>query len=62
MKININKLNSHGFPFQKTDIADIIYYLQHQLEYLYTHNKNYTKKQYNIIEDVKNILDCIEFN
>lgn len=58
MKININKIN------EKTRLGlmnknEILHYVAGIIDYLYTHNKNYTKTQYYKIEDLKNIIDCI---
>lgn len=58
MKINYNELN------KKTRLglltaAEIFHYVRSVVDYLYTHNKNYTKTQYYKIEDLKNIIDSI---
>lgn len=59
MKINYNEIN------QKTRLglmnaAEILHYMSGAIDYLYTHNKNYTKTQYYKIEDLKNIIDSIK--
>jgi hypothetical protein len=58
MKININEIN------KKTRLGlmnknEVLHYITGVIDYLYTHNKNYTKVQYYKIEDLKNIIDCI---
>lgn len=39
--------------------GDLLYYLQSRIEYLATHNKNLTNKQYYAICDIENILNNI---
>ena len=58
MKINYNEIN------KKTRLGllngnEILHYMSGAIDYLYTHNKNYTKTQYYKIEDLKNIIDSI---
>lgn len=58
MKINYNEIN------EKTRLgllraSEVLHYMQSVIDYLYTHNKNYTKNQYYKIEDLKNIIDSI---
>lgn len=58
MKINYNEIN------KKTRLGllnanEILHYMSDVIDYLYTHNKNYTKTQYYKIEDLKNIIDSI---
>lgn len=53
MKINNeNLLQSTGLNFET--IEDAIFYLQNNLEWLASHNKNYNRAQY------YKILDCLE--
>ena len=59
MKINYNEIN------KKTRLGllnanEILHYARGVIDYLYTHNKNYTKTQYYKIEDLKNIIDSIK--
>ena len=61
MKINYNEIN------EKTQLGlfnanEILHYMRGAIDYLYTHNKNYTKTQYYKIEDLKNIIDSITEN
>lgn len=59
MTINKNKLTeSTGFNFETME--NLICYISYSIEWLTTHNKNYTKEQYNRICDLRDILDCID--
>ena len=61
LKLEINKnklLNDVGLEFAHD--YDILLYLIKSIDYLETHNKNYTKQQYQQILDIKYILDCLE--
>ena len=42
------------------DKEDLYYYIERVLTYLYTHNKNYTNKQYCMIEELKDIFSAAE--
>ena len=59
MKIDFNKINESTRLGLMTK-AEILRYVRGVVEYLYTHNKNYTKEQYYRIEDLKNIIDNID--
>lgn len=58
MKINYNELNKKTRLGLLTK-AEIFHYVRAVVDYLYTHNKNYTKTQWYKIEDLKNIIDSI---
>ena len=58
MKVNINKINE-STRLGLMNKAEVLHYARAVIEYLYTHNKNYTKEQYYKIEDLKNIIDNI---
>jgi hypothetical protein len=58
MKINFNKINESTLLGLMTK-AEILHYVDSAINYLYTHNKNYTKEQYYRIEDLKHIIDNI---
>jgi hypothetical protein len=58
MKINFNKINESTRLGLMTK-AEILHYVDSTINYLYTHNKNYTKEQYYRIEDLKHIIDNI---
>ena len=39
---------------------DLLYLLNENIDYLFTHNKNYTKKQFEKIEEIKEIIKAIQ--
>lgn len=39
---------------------DYLFYIIEEVDFLLSHNKNYTKKQEQILTDIKSILDNIE--
>ena len=58
MKINFNRVNSEtGLGVFNKD--ELLHYVSRIVDDLYTHNKNYTKKQYRQITDLKAIIDNI---
>ena len=59
MKININEINKRT-RLGLLNKNEILHYVSGAIDYLYTHNKNYTNEQYYRIEDLKNIIDCIK--
>ena len=60
MKIDFEKLkNDCGLDFANNK-QDLIFYIQSILYNLKTHNKNYTKAQYERICLLADIFDCIE--
>ena len=58
IKINLKNVNKLGYEFKSFD--EIFIHLKSRLEYLESHNKNYTKRQYNDILEIKEIIDTIE--
>ena len=58
MKINLNKINKETRLGLLTK-NEVLHYVRGVIDYLYTHNKNYTKTQYFKIEDLKSIIDSI---
>lgn len=59
LKLNKDKI------FQETGIQEMddnnyLFYIQEELDYMLCHNKNYTKKQFQILTDIKSIIDNIE--
>lgn len=59
MKINFEKINE----LTKLGIfrdSSLLVYIQHTLDYLEAHNKNYTKKQYHLILELKTFFENIE--
>lgn len=59
MKINFNKINELTQIGVFRD-SSLLVYIQHSLDYLEAHNKNYTKKQYHLINELKTIFENIE--
>ena len=59
MKINYEKLNqaTNGGYFRP---SAVLMSIRKDIEFLYTHNKNYTKSQWETILDLKEIIDNIE--
>lgn len=59
MKINFNEINENtGLGIFRE--STLLNYIKSNLEYLEAHNKNYTKKQYNSIEELKTIFKSIK--
>ena len=60
MKINFEKLKTkQGVNFDK-DEQQAIFYLEHLIDYLKTHNKNLTKEQFYKIDFICDFIDCLE--
>lgn len=59
LAINHEKLAACGFSFESW--SDMYLYVQSLVEWLESHNKNYTKEQYHRISSLKEILDCIDY-
>ena len=57
--INLEKLAEQGWSFE--DWSDIYSYISGLVDWLESHNKNYTKEQYHKIVILKEILDCIDY-
>lgn len=59
MKINYEKLNkaTNSGYFRP---SAVLISARKYIEFLYTHNKNYTKSQWKAIVDLKEIIDNIE--
>lgn len=58
MKINMSKVKENGFEFSSEE--NTLEYIKRKLEFLESHNKNYTKEQYYIICDLFSLVKCIE--
>ena len=58
MTLNKEKLKDLGFDFGTTE--DLYFYISEMVDWLESHNKNYTAEQYSRIVDIKDLLDCIE--
>jgi len=52
-------LAGQGGSFE--DWSDIYSYISGLVDWLESHNKNYTKEQYHKIVILKEILDCIDY-
>lgn len=58
MKINMNKVKENGFEFSSEE--NTLEYIKRKLEFLESHNKNYTKEQYYIVCDLLSLVNCVE--
>lgn len=58
MKINREKMERYGYSFE--NLEDVYFYAYHCVDYLQSHNKNYTKEQYNRIIALKDIFEFLE--
>lgn len=58
LKVNFENLKKEGFNF--SSIGEIIEQLKSNAEFLESHNKNYTEKQYFLIRDCLAILRNIQ--
>ena len=58
IKLNKKKLKQKGFDFEgESMLFDLI---KQKIEWLKSHNKNYTTEQYYLIDMLKEIFDCFE--
>lgn len=53
-------LNETGI--KEMEDIDYLFYIIEEVDFLLSHNKNYTKKQEQILTDIKSILDNVEVN
>lgn len=58
IKLDTKKLNQKGFDFESEEM--LINFIKHKIEWLESHNKNYTKEQYFIIDELKEVFSCCE--
>lgn len=58
LKINKEEMEKYGFNFDS--LEDVYFYMKNIIEYLESHNKNYTKNQYYKISALKDIMDMID--
>lgn len=58
LKINYNKINEET-RLGLLNANEVLHYVSGVIDYLYAHNKNYTKEQYYKIENLKSIIDSI---
>ena len=59
LAINHEKLAACGFSFDGW--SDMYLYVESIINWLESHNKNYTKEQYYKISNLKEILGCIDY-
>ena len=59
MKIDFNTIN-HNTNLGLLNKEAILHYMTGAIEFLESHNKNYTKKQYELICDLKEIITNIK--
>ena len=57
IKVNRNELKK---VFAYLNIDDLVYTMKSDIDYLESHNKNYTKGQYNRIDTLKTIIEKME--
>ena len=58
IKLNKKKLKQKGFDFEgESMLFDSI---KQKIEWLKSHNKNYTKAQYFVIDELSEIFSCCE--
>lgn len=57
MKFDKTILTKNGWD--KWNDCELIEMLKDKINWLNTHNKNYTKSQYYLISDIKEILDAL---
>lgn len=58
MKIDYKKLNETGRGLLRS--AAVLHCIRGKIEYLYTHNKNLTRAQWDAVVELKEIIDCID--
>lgn len=58
-RINYEKLKEYGLEL-KNEIELYEYLKETILEYLYNHNKNYTKNQWWRVSELYDIIKCLE--
>lgn len=58
LKINKEEMEKYGFNFDS--LEDVYFYMKNIIEYLESHNKNYTKNQYYKISTLKDIMNMID--
>lgn len=59
MRVDYNKIKKNtGLDFES--FSDLYFYVERHIEYLMSHNKNYTKKQMYKIDDLYNIIKSVD--
>lgn len=59
LKLRKDKILNETEIKEMEDI-DYLFYIIEEVDFLLSHNKNYTKKQEQILTDIKSILDNVE--
>ena len=60
MKVNFEKIEQHtGRKFE--NLEQLYFRVLYDLEFLKVHNKNYTKKQYEKIDELFDYISAVEF-
>ena len=60
LTINEKKIQDLGFSYKESELSDWYCYIRAELQWLESHNKNYTKEQYDRLSTVKDLFDAIE--
>ena len=58
IKLDAKKLSQKGLNFESESM--LIDFIKHKIEWLESHNKNYTKEQYFAIDMLNEIFSCCE--
>ena len=58
VKLNKKKLKQKGFNFKNK--KELFEFINHKIEWLSSHNKNYTTEQYYLIDMLNEIFSCYE--
>lgn len=62
IKINEEKMKAIGFSYNENEWSDLYIYIRAELQWLESHNKNYTKEQYHRISTLKDLIEAIDLN
>ena len=58
IKLDTKKLNQKGFNFESELM--LFDFIKQKIEWLASHNRNYTKEQYFAIDELNEIFSCCE--
>lgn len=61
IKVNEKKLLKDA-GMEVKNIKTLILYMQDEINFLYTHNKNYNNEQYTKIQILQDIIKCFEID
>lgn len=59
-KINFNKGQYYAYGYRYDNLVEVLEEMKTKIEFLESHNKNYTKEQYYKICDIYNFIKCLE--